>query len=225
VLRPASQGADLYVHVKRFLEGKEETSKAFDHRGARVGFQESSPQNNFRRIIASYIPAGEYCNHKVNYIPEAKSKVPLEFILGLLNSKMSDWYFRLGSTNAAVSHYQILNLPCPEFAGKETPQDVELLAKAMIALNSKRLDGIPLLLVPAMTSLPFGTVVRDVIVAAVKKIIAVEGARAGMKRKDRSALDPAAQPYQDLIDRLFFKMAGFNDAEGLGLEARLAKML
>ncbi len=41
----------------------------------------------------------------------------------------------------------------------------------------------------------------------------------------RSALDPAAQPYQDFIDRLLFALAGFTDAEARGLETRLASML
>ncbi len=69
VPRLASQGDDLFVSVHRFLAGKGEDTKAFDHRWARVGLQESSPQNNFRRIIASYIGAGKFCNHKVNYFP------------------------------------------------------------------------------------------------------------------------------------------------------------
>lgn len=81
----------------------------------RVAVQESSPQNNFRRVIAALIPQGEFCNHKINYVPGHKSVLPLKFIAGLLNSDLVDWYFRLGSTNAAVSHYQLHNLPCPSF--------------------------------------------------------------------------------------------------------------
>ena len=46
-----------------------------------------------------------------------------------------------------------------------------------------------------------------------------------MARKDRSALHPDAQPYQDFIDRLFYRMAGLTDDESAGLEERLARML
>jgi hypothetical protein len=57
-LRGASQGEDIYLNVGAFLRGKSETTKAFHHRLERVGLQESSPQNNFRRIIScSLIPS------------------------------------------------------------------------------------------------------------------------------------------------------------------------
>ena len=72
----------------------------------------------FRRIIAAEIPKGEFCNHKVNYCPEHTSKLPLRFVLGLLNSLLADWYFRLGSTNAAVSHYQNIQPPLSGVPGE-----------------------------------------------------------------------------------------------------------
>jgi hypothetical protein len=40
-----------------------------------------------------------------------------------------------------------------------------------------------------------------------------------------SALDPRAEPYQNLIDQLFFRMAGLSESEARGLEERLAQML
>ncbi len=48
--------------------------------------------------------------------------------------------------------------------------------------------------------------------------------RGEIRRVDRSALDPHAQPYQDFIDRLFYAMAGISDAEARGLEERLSQM-
>ena len=47
----------------------------------------------------------------------------------------------------------------------------------------------------------------------------------GDARAKRSALDLKAQPLQDLLDRIIFRMAGLSDAESAGLEQRLAKML
>ncbi len=67
--------------------------------------------------------------------------------------------------------------------------------------------------------------VQQAIVAAVERIMAIEEARENMARKDRSALHPDAQPYQDFIDRLFYRMAGLTDDESAGLEERLARML
>ena len=109
-LRKASQGQDIYINVDAFLGGRGVETKAYHHQFERVGLQESSAQNNFRRIIACRIPKGCFCNHKINYTTEKHTQIPLELVLFVLNSSFADWYFRLGSTNAAVSHYQLLNI-------------------------------------------------------------------------------------------------------------------
>jgi hypothetical protein len=187
--------------------------------------QESSPQNNFRRVIGALIPQGEFCNHKVNYLPEYTSKYPLEVVLALLNSKLIDWYFRLGSTNAAVSHYQLYNLPCPVFAASEGATDSDLLNKLRMPMKNSRVNEVFDLLSPHLATAPFRIATRDAIVSAVKRIIAIETERGKIARVARSALDPAAQPYQDLIDRLLFAMAGFTPEESAAVEERLKQML
>ncbi len=225
VTRPASQGTDIFVNVEAFLKGKAPDTKAFHHRHPRVGLQESSPQNNFRRIIASYIPAGEFCNHKVNYFSEVRSKLPLRFVLALLDCKLSDWYFRLGSTNAAVSHYQLHNLPCPAFADASRDASPVVREKAMLALKATRLAEVAATLTPLLDRYPFVPLVRDVISETAEIIMKIETSRGTISRSDRSALSETAQPYQNLIDTLFYRMAGLSDAETAGLESRLAQML
>lgn len=119
VLREASQGQPLYIDVEAFRSGKRADSKAFHGRMERIGFERSSPQNNFRRVIAARVPAGELCFDTVSYIPNDKtSLLSPDFLLALLNSKLIDWYFRLGSTNSKVNEYQFNNLPCPTFRDK-----------------------------------------------------------------------------------------------------------
>src|SRR5439155_26297927 len=115
VVREASQGEEFHLCQKTFLDGKSETSKAYHSKVARAGFQRSSPQNNFRRIVAAMIEPGSFCFDTVSYVPASETKLPLQFIVGLLNSKLLDWYFRLGSTNSKVNEYQFNNLPCPIF--------------------------------------------------------------------------------------------------------------
>jgi hypothetical protein len=225
VLRPASQGKDLLLDVEKFLRGRGEETKAFHHQHSRIGLQESCPQNNFRRVIAAFIPRGEFCNHKINYLPEHKSEIPLTFALGLLNSKLIDWYFRLGSTNAAVSHYQIYNLPCPVFAHTLEGVDQRLLEQALDALEANNLDRVYELLEPLFVASPFSLVIQEVIVEAVDRITAVETNRGDIPRAARSALSPAAQAYQNLIDRLFYSMAGLTAEEASMLEERLSQML
>jgi hypothetical protein len=108
-LRDASQGEDIYLDVEGFLRGKDRTTKAYHHLLERIGLQESSPQNNFRRLISCRILKEHFCNHTINYTTEEHSKLPLELVLFVLNSAFAEWYFRLGSTNAHVSHYQLKN--------------------------------------------------------------------------------------------------------------------
>jgi hypothetical protein len=225
VPRPASQGTDLWLDVASFLRGKAEGTKAFDHRYPRVGLQESSPQNNFRRIIACMIPAGEFCNHKVNYFSAARTRFPLELVVAILNSKLSDWYFRLGSTNAAVSHYQLHNLPFPEFATTVTADDDKIGKGALIALRSGKLTDVPTILAPGLQRAPFSPAVQEVLVEAVKTVAAIESQRGQIARTERSSLDPASQPFQDLIDRLLYDMAGLQASEVKALDLRLGLML
>jgi hypothetical protein len=54
--------------------------------------------------------------------------------------------------------------------------------------------------------------------AAVQRIMSGEAERPQIARVERSAFDPAGQPHQDLIDRLFYAMAGLPELEAAGLE-------
>ena len=58
----------------------------------------------------------------------------------------------------------------------------------------------------------------------VKRITAIEAARGEIARTERSARAPAAQPCQDLIDRILHSLAGLSDTDWHGLEERLARM-
>jgi hypothetical protein len=223
VLRPASQGEAMYLRQERYLEGKRPDAKAWHHRQRRVGLQESCPQNNFRRIIACLIPKGEFCNHKINYFTESDSKLPLSAVLALLNSKLADWYFRLGSTNASVSHYQLYNLPAP--ALQSYKPDASSTGEFVKALERKSWDEAIGFLEPQLAKPPFSDAVLACLIRLVDEIARIELARGDIARSERSALDPEAQPYQDLIDFILYRMAGLTDSEAKGLEYRLEKML
>jgi len=225
VTRPASQGDDLYVNVQRFLRDKGPNTKAFHHRYRRIGLQESSPQNNFRRIIAALVPAGEFFNHTVNYCTEASCAADLRLVVALLDSTLADWYFRLGSTNAHVSHYQLCNLPCPRFATELTADGECRQERALAALRRRRPEDALEEMRPLLRKLPFSPAIQAVILAAVDRIVTVEQSRGAIARTHRAALHANAQPYQDLIDQLFYGMAGLTPDEVRGLEERYALML
>lgn len=77
-LREASQSEAIYLHKQEYLQRKPDSIKARHHEQRCVGWQESYPQNKFRRIIAAPIPGGKFCNHKINYILYRIRAIPPE---------------------------------------------------------------------------------------------------------------------------------------------------
>jgi hypothetical protein len=139
-IREASQGEPWYIDVGRFLKGKRPDAKAHHTNEERVGFQRSSPQNNFRRIIAALVPPNNFCFDTISYVPNSQSSLSPHFLLGLLNSTLADWYFRLGSTNSKVNEYQFNNLPIPLFAPSLAAGDagMQKRAEAAVAAGGRR---------------------------------------------------------------------------------------
>jgi len=200
-------------------------AKAFYYREPRVGVQGNAPQNNFRRLIAAPIEPGTFCFYTINFAPESMIKYPLEFLLALLNSALCEWYFRLASTNAHANQYSLRILPCPTFSEAESFADKTLTRATLGAVHDGDFDAVLHILQPGLQEPPFSPAVRNTIVNLVNRIIEAERARGQISRAERSALSPEAQPYQDLIDRLFYAMAGLTVDEAKALEDRLSKML
>ena len=224
-LREASQGQDIYIDIDAFLRRRGTESKAYHHQFERVGLQESSAQNNFRRIIACRIPKGCFCNHKINYTTKKHAQIPLEIILFVLNSSFADWYFRLGSTNAAVSHYQLLNIPCPRFSSKDAPIDhttLDHLEAQLEALDFAAIEKAFLTLAEQQGCSP---TLESGIVRLVRFIEAEEGQRGQIARTDRSVLSEPAEPCQVILDKLILALLGLGADRHEYIEARLEQML
>jgi type I restriction-modification system DNA methylase subunit len=224
-LRAASQGESLYIKREAFLDGKAPQSKAWDFQERRVGFQRSAPQNNFRRLIAAPIPRGNFCFDTVSYVPESKSRLPLEMILVLLNSKLLEWYFRLGSSNSKVNEYQFNNLPCPDFGSKRIAGEASLLRDLRRVETSGKWDEFRLIASQAqILRPPFTLTLRDVLGGLATKACHYESIRGSITRRDRAGLSPNAQVIQDVIDHFLFSMAGFTQNEIAALEERMVSL-
>ena len=224
-VREASQGQDIYLDVDAFLEGRGAATKAFHHRFERVGLQESSAQNNFRRIIACRIPKGRFCNHKINYTTEKHAQVPLELILFVLNSTFADWYFRLGSTNAAVSHYQLLNIPCPRFNSKDAPVDrkvLDHLERQLEILDFATTEKASLTVAEQQGC---SRTLESVIVRLVRFIETEERRRGQIARAARSSLSENAERCQVILDKLILALLGLGADRHEYIQTRLNHML
>ena len=219
-VREASQGTAMFLNRDKFLAGKPASIKANHHQTSRIGWQESSAQNNFRRIIAAMIPAGQFCNHKINYFPEEDCSIALDLLLALLNSKISDWYFRLISTSAAVSHYQLYALPVPTIVEADDSEDWsgefehgrwDEIADQLIAACKVPAE------LPKQVALAIEMMSR--------KLRGFESSRVLSNRSERSRLASESQPIQDAIDKVLFHCYGLSDDDALYVERRLSEML
>ena len=219
-IREASQGRAMFLRRDRFLSGKPESVKANHHRSARVGWQESSAQNNFRRIIAAMIPEGQFCNHKINYFPKQDCQISLDLVLAFLNSKVVDWYFRLTSTSAAVSHYQLYALPIPTIVDEPCSLDWRPTFEAGDWSN---LSSQLMAACKAAGELP-----REVALVVEHMSLHlrnIESNRILSGRTERSRLASESQPIQDAIDRVLFHCYGISEDDAQYIEQRLAEML
>lgn len=65
--------------------------------------------NEKYRLKMAFIPENSFCANSVNYlIPSEKD---IYFLIGFLNSKLINWYFKKMSTNSNVNGYEIDELP------------------------------------------------------------------------------------------------------------------
>ena len=99
--------------------------KAFDKLGTspkvkhlsqrRLVCQQISNQNNRDRLIFAMIEKNMFCGNSLNYIcwEGEDEEAWNEVLLGILNSTLLDWRFRITSTNNHVNNYEIDDLPIP----------------------------------------------------------------------------------------------------------------
>jgi len=108
------QGEPKYLRRDEFLKAHRAGTKSFDYKYMRVGYQRGSAIDNWRRIIATIIDAGNFCTDTINYIARPKA-LDIRAVLGLMNSSLWEWRFRLTSTNNHVNAYEIDAMPLPPF--------------------------------------------------------------------------------------------------------------
>ena len=224
-LREASQGQDIYLDVEAFLRGRDRTSKAFHHQHERIALQESSPQNNFRRIIACRVPEGRFCNHTINYTTSYHCKIDLSLVLFVLNSAFADWYFRLGSTNAHVNQYQLDNIPCPQFGSSITPVDDVAINQVDRWLELLDFSMVEEACVDRAREYGLTTTLEQIIVKLVQFIESGERQRGRIARTRRSSLSRDGNCCQVILDKILFALLGFGVDKYEYIAARLPKML
>ena len=109
--REPKQGEPAYLDIDLFLAGAREGAKAHHHRHERVVYQRYAAIDNYRRLIATLIPASKFCGHTTSYF--VASRYSLYAFLSLFNSRVPEWWFTLTSTNNNVNAYEVEAIPFP----------------------------------------------------------------------------------------------------------------
>ena len=106
------QGTPVYIKKNKWLENSQGGIAASAHKKSRIVYQESAALDNWRRIIATFLPDDLICGHKICYFVDVKYS-EMAF-LALFNSTLIEWRFSLISTTNNLSAYQIKSLPIPK---------------------------------------------------------------------------------------------------------------
>lgn len=224
-LREASQGEDFYLDVNEYLKGSSKNSKAFHHRLERIALQESSPQNNFRRIIACRIPSGQFCSHTINYTTSEHCGIDLSLALFILNSVFADWYFRLGSTNAHVSQYQIRNIPTPRFGSSNETIDHDMVGQLESELSKSDIRRVEERCMRMATDSGCTPTLESIIARLVRHIEAEEEQRGMIKRSARSHLSERSAKCQEILDKVLLILLGLGAERYEYVRTRVNEML
>lgn len=113
IVQDAKQGEPVYLRKTRYLKGAGKDSKAYHFQQPRVVYQECAAIDNWRRVIAAYLPAGKFCGHKICYFLDYKCS-PMALI-AIFNSKLVDWFVKAISTNNSLPAYLVGAIPFPKF--------------------------------------------------------------------------------------------------------------
>jgi hypothetical protein len=119
IVEEAKQGEPVYLKKTEYLRGASRESKAYHFQHPRVVYQECAAIDNWRRIIAAYLPAGNFCGHKICYFTDYQC-APLVF-LAIFDSRLLDYVVTALSTNNSLPAYLIGSLPFPRFSLDDAP--------------------------------------------------------------------------------------------------------
>ena len=129
-----SQGEIKFLDKSEYL--KENTGKKASHyKQTRIVMQAITGVNEKIRIKSTIIESGVFCGNSVNYIVLKDNRLDINFLLGILNSKVVNFVFKKFSTNSNVNGYEVDNLPIPN---KFTNQSylIELVNRILTNIKS-----------------------------------------------------------------------------------------
>jgi Alw26I/Eco31I/Esp3I family type II restriction m6 adenine DNA methyltransferase len=129
------------VNFKSFVKAKEHSSRTNDIYLMRIAGQQISNLGSNNRLKFSLVLPEFILGNSLNYLTVDKTCFNNSFniytLLGLMNSKILNWRFKLTSSNNHVNNYEIDDLPIPIDAPKKKVEQLNKLVESLISSNSK----------------------------------------------------------------------------------------
>lgn len=101
----------------------------------RICCQQISNLNSKKRVKFCYVPKNMVLANSCNYISISKdlfnNRITIYYLLGILNSNLIDWRFKLTSSNNHISNYEISELPIP-LCNEDVLREIEELSRSLI---------------------------------------------------------------------------------------------
>lgn len=110
----------------------------------RIVCQQIANMNKERRVTFSYVPSGNVLGNSCNFISVSSNKYGIDIfaLLGLLNTKIINWLFKLTSSNNHVNNYEIDCFPIPIDAKEKLFKISSLVRRYLDTDDSAILDEI-----------------------------------------------------------------------------------
>ena len=105
-----SQGQIEHLKEKEYLKKSGNSEKAHHHETERIVMQGMTGANDKIRLVMSIVPKGMYLGHSCKYILPSED-ISMKCLLGFMNSKLANFFFRCFSTNSNVNGYEIEAIP------------------------------------------------------------------------------------------------------------------
>lgn len=110
ITNDVSQGEILYLDSQKYLD-ENNGSRSSHHQFRRIVMQGITGVNEKVRLKMTIIEPSVFCANSVNYLLLQTNDFEMNYILGILNSKLLNWFFAKLSTNSNVNGYEVDNLP------------------------------------------------------------------------------------------------------------------
>lgn len=105
-----SQGDIMYLKGTEYLQNND-GARSRHHEKRRIVMQGITGVNEKWRLKMTMAQPPYYCANSVNYLMPSQNNDFDLYLLGILNSKLINWYFAKLSTNSNVNGYEIDSLP------------------------------------------------------------------------------------------------------------------